>query len=83
MVSFDLNFRSMLIEEIVEEEELLWNEGIISWLSINRGSYHGKIVKVYDGAFCTFGGVSVFSGLPYCLAGSWRISSIWLIVQGF
>ena len=37
MVSFDLSFRSMLIGVIVEDEGELFTEGIISWLSINRG----------------------------------------------
>ena len=51
MVSFDLSFRSMLIEDIVEDDGALWTEGIISWLSINRGSYHGKNVQVVNGTF--------------------------------
>ena len=52
MVSFDLSFRSMFIEEIVEDEEAFWTEVIISWLSINRGSCHGKKLQDVDGYFC-------------------------------
>ena len=61
MVSFDLSFRSMLIEEIVEYEGALWTEGSISWLSNNRGSYHGKKVHVVDCAFLHCISVSVSS----------------------
>ena len=48
-MSFDLGFRSMLIKEIVEDKGSLWTEGIISWISINRGSSQGKRVQVVGG----------------------------------
>ena len=51
MVSFDLSFRSMFIEEIVEDEGVLLTEGIISWLFINRSYYQVKTVQVFDDAF--------------------------------
>ena len=51
MVSFDLNFISMLIKDIAEDGGALWNEGIISWLSINRGSYQVNRVQVVHGNF--------------------------------
>ena len=41
MVSFDFSVRSILIEEIVEDEGALWTEGLISWISSNRGSSQG------------------------------------------
>ena len=61
MVSLDFIFRSMLIEDIVEDERALWSEGSISWLSINIGSYQGKRLHVVDGDFLScvsVGGVS-------------------------
>ena len=58
MVSFDLSFRSMLIEEIVEDEGALWNEGIILCLFINRGYYQVNMLQVVYGAFCNCSGVS-------------------------
>ena len=51
MVFFDLSFRSISTEDIVEDERALWTEGIISWLSINRGSYYFKRVQVIYGDF--------------------------------
>ena len=53
MVSCALRFRSILTEEIVEDEGSTWTEGSISWISINRGSYKFKSVHVVDGDFCT------------------------------
>ena len=50
MVSFDFRFISLLIKDIVEDDGALLNEGRISWLSVNRGSYQGKrlhVVYVY------------------------------------
>ena len=44
MVSFDFSVRSILIEEIVENEGALWTEGGISLISINRGSSQGTRV---------------------------------------
>ena len=41
----------MFIDEIVEDERALWTEGSISWLSINRGSYQGKRLKIVDSDF--------------------------------
>ena len=52
MVSFDFSVRSILIEEIVEDEGILWTEGSISWLPTERGSYHGKKEHVVDGSVC-------------------------------
>ena len=52
MVSFDLSFRSVLIDDIVEDEGSLWTQGIILWISTNRGYYKGKRVQVFDGDFC-------------------------------
>ena len=76
MVSFDLSFRSMLIEDIVEDKISLLTGVIFLWLSINRGSYHGKRVQVVDGAFCPF--VGFLSGAAYCRACSQSVLSIWL-----
>ena len=59
-MSFDLGFRSMLIKEIVEDKGSLWTEGIISWISINRGSSQGKRVQIVDSDF--FPCVVVLSG---------------------
>ena len=58
MVSFDLSFRSMLIEEIVEDEGAILTEGRTSWIYINIGSYQGKMVHVVDCAFRPCVGVS-------------------------
>ena len=52
MVSFDLSFRSMSIEDIYEDEGTLWNEGSISCLSTNIGPYEVNRVHVVYGAFC-------------------------------
>ena len=41
----------MLIKDIFEDEGALWNEGVISWISINRYSYQGNRVQVVDGSF--------------------------------
>ena len=41
----------MLIKDIVEDEGALYTEGRILWLYINRGSYQGKRVQVFDDAF--------------------------------
>ena len=76
MVSFDLSFRSMLIEEIFEDEVALCTKGRISCLSIIIGSYHGKKVQVFNDEFRTC--VSVLSGSVNCQSGSRRILSIWL-----
>ena len=48
----------MLIEDIVEDEGAIWIEGRISWLSINRDYYQGKMVQVFDAAFCPCSGLS-------------------------
>ena len=50
MVSFDLSFRSMLIEDIFEDEGSLCTEGIILWLTINKGSYRVRRVQVLYGS---------------------------------
>ena len=47
----------MLIKEIADNEEALWNEGRISWISINICSYQGKRVQVFDGDFRPCAGV--------------------------
>ena len=47
MVSLDFSFRSMLIEDIVEDYGVLCTEGSISCL----GYYHGKRVEVFDDEF--------------------------------
>ena len=54
MVSFDFSVRSILIEEIVEGKGVLWTEGVISRISINRGSSQGTRVKVIAFAFRHF-----------------------------
>ena len=64
MVSFDLSFRSMLIEEIVEDEGAIWTDRSISWLSVNRGSSQDKRIQVVYGEF--FPCIDVFSGAVYC-----------------
>ena len=69
MVSFDLSFRSMLIEEIVEDEGALWTEESSSWLSMNRGSCQGKRVHVVEGALHPCVGVSLGGG----------VLSVWLL----
>ena len=51
MMSYDLSFISMFIDEIVEDEGSFWTEGSISWLSINIVSYNFNKVQVVDGAF--------------------------------
>ena len=51
MVSFDFSFRLMLIEEIIEDEGVLWTEGSISQKSFNVGYYHGKMIQFVNGAF--------------------------------
>ena len=66
----------MLINEIVEDEGALWTEGSISWISNNRGSYHGKKVQIVDGSF--YPCVSVLSGEAYCWVGSRSVLSICL-----
>ena len=76
MVSFDLSFRSMTIEDIVEDVGALWTEVSISWLSINRGSHHGNRVQVFGGAFCPC--LVVLSGGVYCRSDSQRFLSSWL-----
>ena len=63
MVSFDLSFRSMLIDDIVEDEGSFWNERSILNIFINIGYYQGNMVQVVYGAFCTC--VSVLSGAVY------------------
>ena len=63
MVSFDMSFRPMPIKEIVEEEGALLTEGIISWLSIDRGYSQGNKVQVVNGSFCTC--IGVLSGSAY------------------
>ena len=81
MVTFDLSFRSMFIREIVEDEGSLWTEGSTSGLSINRGSYHGKTVQFFDGAFFPF---VIFSfGAAYCWAGSRSALIVWVPFCGF
>ena len=39
MISFDWSLRSMLIKDIIEDEGAIWNEGVISLISINIYSY--------------------------------------------
>ena len=63
MVSFDLSFRSMLIEEIVEDEGAIWTDRSISWLSVNRGSSQDKRIQVVYGEL--FPCIDVFSGAVY------------------
>ena len=53
MVSFDLSFISMLIEEIVEDEGAIWTEGRILCLYINRNYYQGNMLQVVYGVFCS------------------------------
>ena len=67
MVFFDLSFKSMLIEEIVEDKGSLWTYGRISWLSINRGFYEVNKVHVFYGAFRPCVGIS--RGTVYCFRG--------------
>ena len=57
MASFDLSFRSTLIDEFVEDEGAFWTECSISCLSINIRSYQGKRLQVVDGSFCPCVGV--------------------------
>ena len=52
-------FISMFNEDIVEDERAICTEGGISWLSINIGSYQGKMVQVVDGEFFPCIGVSM------------------------
>ena len=47
----------MLVEDIVEYEGSLCNEGSSSWISINRGSYQSKMVQLVYGEFCSWVGV--------------------------
>ena len=63
MVSFDLGFISMFVENIVEDEVSLWTEGGISWLSINRGYSQGKRVHIVNGDFRPC--IGVLSGAAY------------------
>ena len=51
MVSFYFSVRSILIEDIVEDEVALWTEGVVSWIFIIRGSSQGTRVKDVDYAF--------------------------------
>ena len=84
MVTFDLSFRSMFINEIVEDEGSLWTEGSISWISINRGSYQGNRVQVVDCSFYSsfsVGGSSLEAA--YRRAGSLIILSVWLFFCAF
>ena len=81
MVSFDLSFRSMLIKEIVENEGELWSEVSITWLSINRVSYHGKRLQVVYVALRPFFGVLSSAAYPWVCY--WSISSVWLIFWVF
>ena len=84
MVSFDLCSISMLIEDIVEDERALWTEGIISWIFINRGSYHGNRVQVVNGAFFFCVDLSVpLEGVAYFPAVSQSVSSVWLVFGVF
>ena len=84
MVSFDLNFRSMLcLEEIVEYEGPLCTEGSISWLSTNIGSCQRNMVQVVCGYFSSFVGVSVLLGSAYCQSVFWSVSSIWFLFRVF
>ena len=83
MVTFDFSFRSMLIEDIVEDEGSLWTEGSISWLSINISYYNGKRVQVAGGDFCPCIDVGVLLGAAYFTAGSRSVSSVWLLVWFF
>ena len=53
----------MLIEDIVEDEGALWTEGVISWLSINIGSYQGKRLQIVNGNFHPC--VGIFPGSVY------------------
>ena len=76
MLCFDLSFRSILIEEIFEDEGALLTKGSISWLSIDRGSYHDKRVQVVDGDFLHFFGV--LFGAVYCWSSSRIVLCIWL-----
>ena len=76
MVSFDFSVISLLTKETVEDEGALWNYGSISWLSVNRISYHGRRVQVVNGHFFPCVGVSLVAA--YCRAGSRSASSVWL-----
>ena len=64
----------MLIEDIFEDEGEPWTEGRISWLPINTGYYHYKMVQVVYGAFRSCIGVSL--GAAYRCTGSQSVSSI-------
>ena len=66
-MSLDFSFRSMLIDEIVEYEGLLWTEVNISWLSINLGSYQVKAVHVVYGSFCPC--IKVLPGVTFRASG--------------
>ena len=76
MVSFDLSFRSMLTEEIVEDEGAIWTEVSISWISINRVYYHDKRVQFVDGSFRPCICVGVLSGEGYPWEGSRSVSGV-------
>ena len=67
MVSFDLSFLSMLIEDIVEEEGALWTEGRILWLYINRCYYQVKRVQFLNSSYHLYVGVS--SGAAFRASG--------------
>ena len=67
MVFFDLSFKSMLIEEIVEDKGSLWTYGRISWLSINRGFYEVNKVHVFMVPFVLAS--AYHGGTAYCFRG--------------
>ena len=64
----------MLIKDIVQDEGALCTDGRIFCISINTGSYHGKMVQVVGGDFfpCVCVG-DVSLGTTYFREGSWRI----------
>ena len=45
MVSFDLSFKSMCIEDIVEDEGEIWTEEGISWLG---STLHSRIFDYFE-----------------------------------
>ena len=79
MVFFDLSFKSMLIEDIVEDKVSLWTYGRISWLSINRGFYEVNKVHVFMVPFVL---ASAYHGEQRIVLGG-GISSVWLVFRVF
>ena len=50
---------------------------------LNIGSYHGNMVHVVNGEFLPCVVVGVLSGSAYFWAGSWSVSSVWLLLRVF